>query len=97
MSAAIAAAPDHLHELLDRVAVADVEADPEAEARNLIAAAVRRELRAVPSAADADRIGRDAEARRRLEGMSDPAVAAETAEWLLGWLTDRAEERVAGG
>jgi DNA primase len=97
VSAAITAAPDHLRELLDRVAVTDVEADPEAEARNLIAAAVRRELRAVPSAADADRIGRDAEARRRLEGIADPAAAAETAEWLLGWLADRAEERVGGG
>ena len=30
--------------MLERAAVADLEVDPEAEARNLIAAAVRRQL-----------------------------------------------------
>jgi len=83
--------------VLERVAVADVEADAETEAKNLIAAAVRRELRAVPAAADAERIARDAEARRQLEGLVVPDDAGEAAEWLLGWLADRSAEQVSGG
>ena len=43
-TAAIDAADPEAREVLERAAVADLDVDPEAEARNLIAAAVRREL-----------------------------------------------------
>jgi len=97
IAAALSSADPAVVDVLERVAVADVEADAETEAKNLIAAAVRRELRAVPAAADAERIARDAEARRRLEGLVVPDDAGEAAEWLLGWLADRAAEQVSGG
>ena len=97
ITAALTSADPTVVDVLDRVAVADVEADAETEAKNLIAAAVRRELRAVPAAADAERIARDAEARRRLEGLAAPDDSGEAAEWLLGWLADRSAEQVSGG
>lgn len=97
IAAALSSADPAVVDVLERVAVADVEADAETEAKNLIAAAVRRELRAVPAAADAERIARDAEARRRLEGLVVPDDAGEAAEWLLGWLADRSAEQVSGG
>jgi len=97
IAAALSSADPAVVDVLERVAVADVEADAETEAKNLIAAAVRRELRAVPAAADAERIARDAEARRQLEGLVVPDDAGEAAEWLLGWLADRSAEQVSGG
>ena len=44
LDAAIEAADPEAREVLERAAVADLEVDPDAEARNLIGAAVRRQL-----------------------------------------------------
>ena len=57
LDAALEAADPDAREVLERAAVADLDVDPEVEARNLIAAAVRREL---------------APARRRRRPRRDP-------------------------
>jgi DNA primase len=93
LTAAIEAADPEAREVLERAAVADLEVDPEAEARNLIAAAVRRELREAPRSGDPVAVRDDAEARLHLEELVDPIPAASAAEWLLGWLHRRMEQR----
>ena len=93
LTAAIEAADPEAREVLERAAVADLEVDPEAEARNLIAAAVRRELRQAPRSGDPVAVRDDAEARLHLEELVDPIPAASAAEWLLGWLHRRMEQR----
>ena len=92
LDAAIEAADPEAREVLERAAVADLDVDPEAEARNLIAAAVRRELRQSPRTGDPDAVRDDAEARLHLEELADPIPAAAAAEWLLGWLHRRMEQ-----
>ena len=79
-------------EVLESASVTDVDGDPVVEARNLIAAATRRELRRRVSGADADRIATDATARLTLEDLVDPVRADDAAAWLLGWLIDRQGE-----
>ena len=97
LTAALDVADPDARDVLERAAVADLDVDPEVEARNLIAAAVRREL-AVPGAAgDPARIRDDAEARLQLEELAQPIAAGSAAGWLLGWLHRRMEQRAAGG
>ena len=90
---AIAQADPEAREVLERAAVADLDVDPAVEARNLIAAAVRRELRQTPRTADPDAIRGDADARVHLEELASAISAASAAEWLLGWLHRRMEQR----
>jgi DNA primase len=90
---ALELADPQARELLERAAVADVEGEPEMEARNLIAAAVRREVAQPLSFDDPEGIAAAREARVVLEGLDDPAGAPAAAEWLLGWLDRRNEER----
>jgi DNA primase len=93
--AALDAADPDARDVLERAAVADLDVDSEAEARNLIAAAVRRELAAHGTASAAERIRDDAEARLRLEELAHPSDGSAAAEWLLGWLHRRMEHRPA--
>jgi DNA primase len=76
-------------EVLERAAVADVDADPEVEARSLIAAAVRRELTRQLGRLDHELIHDNREARLMVEQLDDPLTSAHAAEWLLGWLARR--------
>jgi DNA primase len=91
---AIEHADPEAREVLERAAVADLaDADFELEARNLIAAAVRRELARRVRVLDADRLADDRQARLELEtGQGGPPSPA-AAEWLLGWLERRNEHR----
>lgn len=82
-------------DIVERAAIVDLEIDAPMEARVLIAAAVRRELRRVIPDAGQERISSDAEARRLVEDLQIPERADDAAEWLLGWLIDR-EEAVSG-
>jgi DNA primase len=95
--AALDAADPDARAVLERAAVADLDVDPEVEARNLIAAAVRRELATPVSGGAPDRIRDDAEARLQLEDLSAQIAGASAAGWLLGWLHRRMEQRAAGG
>ncbi|MET0144552.1 MAG: DNA primase [Ilumatobacteraceae bacterium] len=108
LTAAIETADPEAREVLERAAVADLDVDAEAEARNLIGAAVRRELStsSPPGAGyggprvrigDPELIRDDAEARRQLEALASSNGSAGAAEWLLGWLHRRMEERTRGG
>ena len=97
LDAAIEAADPDAREVLERSAVADLDVDAETEARNLIAAAVRRELAARRLASDANQIQDDREARLLLEDLTHPIDGAAAAEGLLGWLHRRMEQRTAGG
>ena len=82
-------------DVVERAAIVDVVIDAAMEARVLIAAAVRRELRRVIPGASSERIASDAQARRLVEDLQDPHLADDASEWLLGWLIER--EEVADG
>ena len=97
LAAAIEAADPEARDVLERAAVVDIDADPQAEARNLIGAAVRRELSVRSSSDDPERVRDDAEARRRVEELGERALGVEEAGWLLGWLEGRMEGRAGGG
>ncbi|MDQ3543045.1 MAG: DNA primase, partial [Actinomycetota bacterium] len=76
LDAAIEAADPDAREVLERAAVADLEIDPEVEARNLIAAAVRRELLAHPTSSEIDRRRDDQVARLQVEDLGHPIDGA---------------------
>ena len=97
LNAALAAADPDARDVLERAAVVDVQVDPELEARNLIGAAIRREIAAGGVSADPDRIRADAEARVRMEDLRDDERALSAAGWLLGWLERRRKEHDGGG
>jgi DNA primase len=96
LNVALELADPEARDVLERAAVVDVDADPEAEARNLIAAAVRRELSGTMAISDSARIRDDAEARVRMESLSTAEQGLEAAGWLLGWLEGRREGRDGG-
>ncbi|HZX55429.1 MAG TPA: DNA primase [Ilumatobacteraceae bacterium] len=80
-------------ELIERAAVADIDADPSIEGRNLIAAAVRRELGRRVNETDPTEILANRDARLALERFDEPSAGNDAAELLLGWLQRRNEER----
>ncbi len=90
---AIDACDPEAREVLERAAVADLDADPEIEALNLISAAVRRVLSTRLRITEAVEIREDAEARVHLERLTTRDSPQIAAEWLLGWLERRREER----
>ena len=97
LDAALDAADPEARDVLERAAVVDVDADPASEARNLISAAVRRELSTRSPTSDPERIRDDAEARVRMEALNDGSLGPDAAGWLLGWLEGRMEARAGGG
>ncbi|MEO7369328.1 MAG: DNA primase [Ilumatobacteraceae bacterium] len=80
-------------EMIERAAVADIDADPAIEGRNLIAAAVRRELARRVNETDPVEILANRDARLALERFDEPNAGNDAAELLLGWLQRRNEER----
>jgi DNA primase len=98
LGVALDQAPPDAREVLERAAVADLNLVPVVEARTLIAAATRRELRQRTRVTDAAAIEQDRAARLDLEALNgtDPERALAAAESLLGWLDRRAAERSSG-
>lgn len=94
IEAALAAADPEAREVLERAAVADVDAVPFIEACNLIGAAVRRELRRPVDLTDTSAVHAHRDAKLDLEQLDDVEAAPEAASRLLGWLAGRSEERV---
>jgi DNA primase len=88
----LALADPEAREVLEQVAVADVDADPEVEARSLIGAAVRRRLSATSPVLDPAVIHDQREARLMVEQLDDTHASAAAAEWLLGWLVRQGAE-----
>ena len=89
----LALADPEAREMIERAAVADIDADPAAEGRNLIAAAVRRELARRVNETDPVEILANRDARVALEQFDEPSAGNDAAELLLGWLQRRNEER----
>jgi DNA primase len=83
-------------EVLERAAVVETPVDSSLEARNLISAAVRRELGVVVSSDDPERVMSDREARVKMEELRTSDRGLDAAGWLLGWLQDRMEARTGG-
>ena len=88
---ALERADPEARELLERAAVADVDADPLLEARNLIAAATRRRLAQMVAVADSDQMRVMRDARLALDDIEEPERADVAAEALLGWLQGASE------
>ena len=91
------ASPD-ARAVLERAAVTDLNLVPDGEARTLIGAATRRELRQRSRLTDAAAIDEDRAARLDAEALTDTdkARALAAAESLLGWRHRRAEEPTGG-
>jgi len=92
LDAALELADPEAREILERAAVADLDADPEIEAFNLIAAAVRRKLGTRLRITDHDEIRADSEARKQLDNLSVRGLEQDAAVALLRWLELRTEE-----
>jgi DNA primase len=95
---AIEVAPPDARDVLERAAVADLNLVPEIEARTLIGAAARRELRLRSRLTDPASIEEDRAARLDVEALSDldRTRAQAAAESLLAWLHRRSDERDTG-
>jgi len=91
VEAALELADPDARELLERASVADVDAEPVIEARNLIAAATRRRLAQSVSAVEPAQLRAVSDARLALEAIDDPDQADTAAEALLGWLQGAGE------
>ena len=65
----------------------------DAEARNLIAAATRREIDRIAAQRDLALAGELGDAKRLLELLDDPGTGPVAADQLLTWLDRRNEER----
>ncbi len=94
--AALEHADPEAREVVERAAVVDVGADAGLEARNLIGAAVRRELKRSSRQPDAAVQQSDRDARVRLEELETSERGLDAAGWLLGWLEGRMEARIGG-
>jgi DNA primase len=81
-------------ELLERLAVDPPEADPDVEARSLIAAAARREVERIRATGDLGRNAELVELKRNIDDLFDADRGSAAAERLLTWL-DRADEERA--
>lgn len=88
-------APPDARDVLERAAVADFELDAAVEARSLIAAATRRELKHRTGLVDPASLEEDRAANLDLRALAEPDQerALSAAESLLGWLHRRTEER----
>jgi len=93
IDAAIETCDPEAREVLERAAVADLDADPEIEALNLISAQTRRVLLRRRRILDPIEVREDAEARVHLENVMNGTSPQIAAEWLLGWLERRREDR----
>ncbi|MFZ4721411.1 MAG: toprim domain-containing protein, partial [Ilumatobacteraceae bacterium] len=92
---ALELADPEAREFLERAAVADLEAEPVIEARNLIAATTRRLLQRFVTSTEPDTLRAMRDARLALELIEDPDSADGAAEALLGWIQGLNED--AGG
>jgi len=93
LEGAITACDPEARDVLERAAVVDVDdLDADAEARNLVNSAVRRELAQRTHVQDPDEIRADAEVRRLLEELQRPDAGQLAAERLLVWLQGRVHD-----
>jgi DNA primase len=91
---ALQLADPEAREVLERAAVADIEADGRREAMNLLAAAVRRELAGHRGVTDPETLLSDRDARLQLELLDDRHASENAAAFLLEWVSERAVNHV---
>jgi DNA primase len=84
---AIEQADPQVRDVLERLSVADVEADSQAELRNLVGAASRRRLEDLTKSRDLSRNAELVSTRRLIEQLDDPNAGWDAAGQLLRWLT----------
>jgi DNA primase len=90
---AIERADPEVRDLLERLSVADVDADSQPELRNLVGAATRRELDTLWAQGDLSKNAELVSIRRLVEQLDDPEAGWVAAGQLLRWLAGRREER----
>lgn len=92
---AIEVADPEARELLEEIAVRDIDCEPLVEAYRLIASATNRMINELRRTTDVSVAADLAEAKRRAEWLDDPDPqrGSESADWLLSWLLRRTEER----
>jgi DNA primase len=90
---ALEVAEPEARDLLERLAVSDIEAEPATEARNLVAAATRREIDRIVADRDFAASGQLGYAKQLAEQLHDEQSGPAAAEQLLSWLLRRNEER----
>ncbi len=88
---AIESADSDARELIERIAVLDVEATPDIEARHLIAAAARRKLDRLVRSGDIQAAMEVIEVKHLIERLEKPDLGPAAADELLSWLA-RADE-----
>jgi DNA primase len=84
---AIEQADPQVRDVLERLSVADVDADSQAELRNLVGAASRRRLEDLRRSRDLSRNAELVSTRRLIEQLDDPNAGWDAAGQLLRWLT----------
>ena len=91
---ALQLADPEAREVLERAAVAYIEADGRREAMNLLSAAVRRELACHRGVTDPETLLSDRDARLQLELLDDRQASENAAAFLLAWVSERAVNHV---
>ena len=94
LESALELADPEAREVLERAAVADIEADGRREAMNLLSAAVRRELAGHRGVTDPEMLLSDRDARLQLELLEDRHASENAAAFLLEWVSERAVNHV---
>jgi hypothetical protein len=84
---AIVEADPQVRDVLERLSVADVDADSQLELRNLVGAAARRQLEDLRRSRDLSRNAELVRTRRLIEQLDDPERGWDAAGQLLRWLT----------
>jgi DNA primase len=79
-------------ELIEHIAVLDVEATPDLEARNLISAASRRKLDRLVRSGDIHAALEVIEVKHLMERLEDPQLGPAAADELLSWLASADED-----
>jgi hypothetical protein len=79
-------------ELIEHIAVLDVEATPDLEARNLISAASRRKLERLVRSGDIHAALEVIEVKHLMERLEDPQLGPAAADELLSWLASADED-----
>jgi hypothetical protein len=78
-------------ELIEHIAVLDVEATPDLEARNLISAASRRKLDRLVRSGDINAALEVIEVKHLMERLEDVQLGPAAADELLSWLASADE------
>jgi hypothetical protein len=92
INVALEMADAEARELIEHIAVLDVEATPDLEARNLISAASRRKLDRLVRSGDIHAAMEVIEVKHLMERLDDAQLGPAAADELLSWLASADED-----